>query len=93
MTASVASDPSLIAEGTKAASYVKFMERPLLELSHDELIAAAGFLFIELCAANEELNRLQTAIDAADLRVVDVELEDETPQEGILLDVLKDQLD
>lgn len=51
------------------------MDRPLLELSHDELLAAAGFMFIELNAARGQLDRLEAALNAANLQVVDVDVE------------------
>jgi hypothetical protein len=66
-------DQALLDEGTELASAITFMDRPLLELTHDELLAAAGFMFLELSEARQELIRLQIAIEAAGLQVVDVE--------------------
>jgi hypothetical protein len=66
-------------EGIAAAACVRFFGIPLSELTRDELLSAAGYLYIEVNALQQRLDAIEAALAREGFSVVDSPAEAEEP--------------
>ena len=63
--------PDFLREGIAAAGCVRFCGQPLDALTREELLSAAGYLYIELNALQQRLDAVDAALAREGFAVVD----------------------